>query len=223
VFNVAQIDGLDNGQCVEHGKNTFTDATMQFIDATKADIRIGGDRACYIPSQDYICLPPEQAFTGREHYLAIALHDSNVRALSFHRIEKFTCMRTHQPSRLGTQLHQRQPPYMLYFPHMAAKEATLNELGEMLTHVIQHMATKDEIADLKTEMMDRFQRVDKQFGVANDRLRDLSSEIAVIHRRIERLEEQGASAAGFAKEIDHALERIAAIEKHLGLDKNLAA
>jgi hypothetical protein len=28
---------------------------------------------------------------------------------------------------------------------------------------------------------------------------------------------------GFQKEIDHALERIAAIEKHLGLDKKIAA
>jgi hypothetical protein len=32
-----------------------------------------------------------------------------------------------------------------------------------------------------------------------------------------------ASTAGFAREIDHALERIAASEKHLGLKKKIAA
>jgi hypothetical protein len=30
--------------------------------------------------------------------------------------------------------------------HMTAKKITLNEVGEMLTHVVKHMATKDDIA-----------------------------------------------------------------------------
>jgi hypothetical protein len=84
-------------------------------------------------------------------------------------------------------------------------------------------ATNENIGDLKTEMMEQFEHVDKLFGATDDRLRDIASEIAVIHRRVERLEEQGASTAGFAREIDHALERIAAIEKHLGLKKKIAA
>jgi hypothetical protein len=113
---------------------------------------------------------------------------------------------------------------------MAAKKTTPKELGEMLHYVVKHMATKDDSAasnqkidDLKTEMSDQFEHVDKQFAATNDRLRDISSEIAVIHRRVERLDELGASNAGFSKEIDHALERIAAIEKHLGLGKKIAA
>jgi hypothetical protein len=48
-------------------------------------------------------------------------------------------------------------------------------------------------------------------------------ELAAIHRRLERLEEQGASTVGFAKEIDHALQRIAAIERQLGITKKTAA
>jgi hypothetical protein len=62
-----------------------------------------------------------------------------------------------------------------------------------------------------------------QVRATHDRLRDISAEIAVIHRRVERLEEQGASNAGFAKEIDHLLARVAEIEKHLGIDKKIAA
>ena len=43
------------------------DAAMHFIDAAKADIRIGDDRACHVPSKDFVMLPPQQSFTGREH------------------------------------------------------------------------------------------------------------------------------------------------------------
>jgi hypothetical protein len=79
------------------------------------------------------------------------------------------------------------------------------------------------IDDLRTEMIDQFEHVEKQFRATHDRLRDISAEIAVIHRRVERLEELGASNAGFAKEIDHLFTRVAEIEKHLGIDKKIAA
>jgi hypothetical protein len=120
---------------------------------------------------------------------------------------------------------------VVHLPHMAAaKETTLKEVGEMLTHVVEHMATKVEVArldkrldDLRTEMIDQFHHADKQFEATHDRLRDMSAEITVIHRRVERLEELGASNAGFAKEIDHLLTRVAEIERHLGIDKRIAA
>ena len=113
---------------------------------------------------------------------------------------------------------------------MAAKNPR-SEIAH-LTHIVERgfasvaadiAATNEKLDDLKTEMLDQFEHVNKHFGANHDRLRDISSEIAVIHRRVERLEEQGASNAGFAKEIDHLLTRVAEIEKHLGLDKNLAA
>jgi antirestriction protein ArdC len=75
VFNVAQIDGLElQPKCAEL-QPTGNDAAMHFINATQADIRIGGDRAMYVPSRDFIALPPEQAFENRSHYLATALHE----------------------------------------------------------------------------------------------------------------------------------------------------
>ena len=33
-----------------------------------------------------------------------------------------------------------------------AKETTLNEIGEMLAHVVKHMATKDQIIALHTQV-----------------------------------------------------------------------
>jgi predicted secreted Zn-dependent protease len=111
-----------------------------------------------------------------------------------------------------------------------ATETTLKDAGEMLTHVVEHMAAKEDVAkldtridDLKTEMIDQFEHADKQFRATHDRMRDMAAEITVIHRRVERLEEQGASNAGLAKEIDHLLTRVAEIEKHLGIDKKIAA
>jgi hypothetical protein len=111
-----------------------------------------------------------------------------------------------------------------------AKETTLAEIGEMLSHVVEHVATKEDatridtrVDDLKVEMIDQFEHVGKQFRATHNHLRDISAEVAVIHRRIERLEELGASNAGFAKEIDHLLTRVAAIEEHLGIAKKIAA
>ena len=104
-----------------------------------------------------------------------------------------------------------------------AKETTLNEIGEMLAGLVERVATKDEIADLKTEMIEQFDHVDKRLLAHDGRFRDLSAELAAIRRSVERLEEQADSNAGFSKEIDHALERIAAIEEHLGINKKIAA
>jgi hypothetical protein len=102
---------------------------------------------------------------------------------------------------------------------MVAKEMTLSEIGEMIERGFKAVA--DDIGrldtrldDLRMEMMDQFEHVDRQSATTHDLLRDVSAEIAVIHRRIERLEEQGASNAGFSKEIDHLLTRVIAIEKH---------
>jgi len=64
----------------------------------------------------------------------------------------------------------------------------------------KEMATKNDLAALDTKI---------------GKL-DLS-----IHRELEAIKEQLKNVAGFGK--DHALERIAAIEKHLGISKKIAA
>jgi antirestriction protein ArdC len=77
VFNVAQIDGVPTSSIgqIEETPDRKRDKVDTFIAATKADIRIGGDRACYIPALDFIILPPESAFKSREHFLATGLHE----------------------------------------------------------------------------------------------------------------------------------------------------
>jgi antirestriction protein ArdC len=73
VFNLAQIDGLSKEEVVEIVMPE--DAVSTFIEATGADIRIGGDMAGYIPSKDYITLPPPSVFKTMESYYATCFHE----------------------------------------------------------------------------------------------------------------------------------------------------
>jgi K+/H+ antiporter YhaU regulatory subunit KhtT len=92
-----------------------------------------------------------------------------------------------------------------------AKKTTLNEIGSMLSHVVKHMATKEDIANVRKEM-----------ATKND-IAGIMEELADIKRRLKDVEAAVEDHAGHSKEIDHALERIAAIERHLGITKKIAA
>jgi uncharacterized coiled-coil protein SlyX len=86
---------------------------------------------------------------------------------------------------------------------MAAKKMTLNELGDMLAHVVKHMATKDDLAAVETRL-DR--RIDK-----------LDAKIDRLDTKLSKFEEN---------EIDKRLQlevRVSHIEKHLGINKKIAA
>jgi tetrahydromethanopterin S-methyltransferase subunit G len=71
------------------------------------------------------------------------------------------------------------------------------------------MATKGELAELREEMRAGFV--------------DVRSELKDIHNRLDELEVSIKNVSGFAKEIDHLMERVIAIEKHLGLRAHIAA
>jgi antirestriction protein ArdC len=74
VFNIAQIDGLAIQAPVVPDVPAHETAEA-FIAATQADIRHGGDRACYIPSRDFIALPEKGSFINVESYFATGLHE----------------------------------------------------------------------------------------------------------------------------------------------------
>jgi hypothetical protein len=66
-----------------------------------------------------------------------------------------------------------------------AKKITLKEIGDMLTHVVKHTATKDDIAELKIELKGDIARVQEQVN---------SIEVELKHGRYEtrlgKLEQQ---------------------------------
>ena len=76
VFNVAQIDGLPPTIVTpEDAPPPLDDDAQRFIEATSADIRHGGSRACFVPSLDIIQLPQRSDFATTEGYFSTALHE----------------------------------------------------------------------------------------------------------------------------------------------------
>ena len=82
VFNVAQVDGFSLPDTPATSIVERDAAADAFFDATKADIRHGGERACYRPSQDLIQMPDERLFHGSEYgtpkedYYCVLAHET---------------------------------------------------------------------------------------------------------------------------------------------------
>ncbi|WP_294538190.1 zincin-like metallopeptidase domain-containing protein [uncultured Rhodoblastus sp.] len=76
VFNVSQIDGLPTKLATPEEVTCPTEDDIdRFIAATKAEIRHGGSRACFVPALDIIQLPALSAFVNIESYYATKLHE----------------------------------------------------------------------------------------------------------------------------------------------------
>jgi hypothetical protein len=105
-------------------------------------------------------------------------------------------------------------PSVVYSRYMAAKKTTIKELGEMLAHVVKHMATKDDLSELETRLDGRIDKLDARLtGVESN----LSGQINRIDTRLTKFEEH---------EIDKRLQlevRVTTIEKHLGLENKITA
>ena len=91
---------------------------------------------------------------------------------------------------------------------MAKKKTEIQELSEFIR---DHLVTKSDLAGFKVELDDKSEKL----ATKND--------ITALNRELESIKQQLVNVKGFGKEIDHALERIAAIEKHLGRNKKIAA
>jgi hypothetical protein len=111
-----------------------------------------------------------------------------------------------RPSEPQSPLRQS---FVVYLRRMAPKKTTLEELADMLAHVVKHMATKDDIADLRREMATKD---------------DLAASETRLDRRIEKLDTKLTKFEEHQIDKRKQLEvRVSAIEKHLGLDKKSAA
>ena len=78
VFNAAQCEGLPP-ECMIGAKPLPECETIpraeDLIKETGADFRIGGDKAFYIPSQDFIRAPPQPAFFDQINYYRTCFHE----------------------------------------------------------------------------------------------------------------------------------------------------
>lgn len=78
VFNAAQCEGLAEGVAAKSDPLPECETIPRaetLIQATGADFRIGGDRAFYVPSQDFIRVPPQPAFFEQINYYRTCFHE----------------------------------------------------------------------------------------------------------------------------------------------------
>jgi len=73
VFNIEQCEGIEETEQPQLDQRH--QSADEILHNSGADIRHGGDNACYIPSQDMIKLPMPQQFKTPEDYYATALHE----------------------------------------------------------------------------------------------------------------------------------------------------
>jgi antirestriction protein ArdC len=78
VFNVAQCEGLRPGLAADPAplpERQIVPVAEEVIAASGVDFRIGGDRAFYVPTHDYVQVPPQPAFFEQIDYYRTALHE----------------------------------------------------------------------------------------------------------------------------------------------------
>ena len=78
VFNVAQCDGLRDDLAsdpVPLPEREIVPVAEALIAASGADFRIGGSKAFYAPTPDFIQVPPQPAFFEQINYYRTALHE----------------------------------------------------------------------------------------------------------------------------------------------------
>lgn len=91
VFNIAQCEGLRPGLAVDPvplPEREIIPHAEALIAATGADIRIGGDKAYYSPSGDYVQVPPQPAFRDQINYYRTVFHELSHHSGAKHRLNR---------------------------------------------------------------------------------------------------------------------------------------
>ena len=78
VFNVAQCEGLRPGLATDPAPlpdREIVPVAEVVIAASGVEFRVGGDKAYYVPSADYVQVPPQPAFFHQINYYRTCLHE----------------------------------------------------------------------------------------------------------------------------------------------------
>ena len=78
LFNIAQCEGLRPGLTADPAplpEREIVPVAEAVIAASGVDFRIGGDKAFYVPSEDYVQVPPQPAFFDQVNFYRTALHE----------------------------------------------------------------------------------------------------------------------------------------------------
>ena len=83
--------------------------------------------------------------------------------------------------------------------------------------------SESDLQRLSGLVLDEFKRVHDRLDSFDTQFSDLRDEVQSIRKQLDQLEKASTNFGGFTNEIDHLLGRVAAIEKHLGLQNNIRA
>jgi len=78
VFNIAQCEGLRPGLALDPAplpEREIVPLAEEVIAASGVDFRIGGERAFYVSSADFVQVPPQPAFFEQVNYYRTCLHE----------------------------------------------------------------------------------------------------------------------------------------------------
>ena len=89
------------------------------------------------------------------------------------------------------------------------------------------MATKEDLEKLETKLAAFQAETAENFRSFREEtaenFRDVRAEIADNRRIVDILQTRVGNTEGYSKEIDHLIERVRAIKKHLGIEPRIAA
>jgi antirestriction protein ArdC len=91
VFNVAQCEGLPENLAITAPPpepRLIEPKVEALIKATGIDVRIGGDRAFYMPAHDYVQVPPPEAYFESINWHRTALHELGHASGAPHRLNR---------------------------------------------------------------------------------------------------------------------------------------
>jgi hypothetical protein len=99
-----------------------------------------------------------------------------------------------------------------------------DEIVETLNLILSKMASREDVDNVRTELRAEIHEgFNGLRAEMRERLTDVRSDIKDIRERLDALDSAVGNISGYAKEIDHLIERVSAIETHLGWRENIAA
>jgi prefoldin subunit 5 len=88
------------------------------------------------------------------------------------------------------------------------------EAVNFIKEKVEQLPTKDDVRTIIREEVP---------GMIREELKPIHHELKEINRRLDMLDEEYKNLKGVTKEIDEIRDQVRAIEKHLGINKKIAA
>ena len=92
------------------------------------------------------------------------------------------------------------------------------DILDTVNFIKDRMLTKDDVRDITREVIRQ-----EVPAMIREELKPIHHELKEINRRLDMLDEEYKNLKGVTKEIDELRDQVRANEKHLGLDKKIAA